>query len=59
MKELNKKIIEEYRKSKILRELSLEETSFEHQQKIRKEQEKAYKKLLFLRGLEKAIQKGK
>lgn len=58
MKELNKKIEEEYKKSITLRNLDLYDTSFEHGRKIQKEQEESYKKCMFFTELRKAMKKG-
>lgn len=58
MKELNKKIEEEYKKSITLRNLDLYDTSLDHAQKIRKEQDESYKKCMFFIELRKAMKKG-
>ena len=56
--ELNRKIKEEIRASKTLRELSISPAiSYKKQEEIRGEQEKHWKKLQFLRKLEKEIYK--
>lgn len=59
MKELNKKIKEEYKKSVTLRNLDLNKTSYEHAKKIRKKQDDSYKKYIFFKELGKVIEKGK
>lgn len=58
MKELNKKIEEEYKKSITLRNLDLDKTSYEQQQKVRKEQDESYKKCMFFTELRNAMKKG-
>lgn len=54
MKILNKKIIEECKKAKTLREQAFL-TTYDKAQEIRKEQQKIYDKYIFLKNLEKAI----
>ena len=58
MKELNKKIEEEYIKSITLRNLDLNKTSYERAEEIRKKQDESYKKCVFFTKLRKAIRKG-
>ena len=58
MKELNKKIEQEYQKSIKVRNVNLCNSSYKQQQKIMKEQDESYKKCFFFKQLRKAVEKG-
>lgn len=57
MKELNKKIEEEYNKSITLRNLDLDKTSYERAEEIRKQQDESYKKCVFFTKLRKEMER--
>jgi len=57
MKDLNKKIEEEYIKSITLRNLDLDKTSYKRAKDIRKQQDESYKKCVFFTNLRKEMEK--
>lgn len=57
MRELNKKIMEETHKSKLMGELLQKCDNFEQGKKIREEQKKHYDKFVFFKNLGKALEK--
>lgn len=56
MKEINKKIEEEYQKGIRLRNLDLSKTTYNKMQEIRKEQKESYDKYKFFKKLRKTIE---
>lgn len=58
MKELDKKIIESYKKSKKLKEIYLgDNIPYERNIKIREQQDNEYKKMMFFKKLKKELEK--
>lgn len=58
MKELDRKIIESYKKSKILKEICLgDNLPYDRNIEIRKQQDNEYKKMMFFKNLKKELEK--
>lgn len=59
MNDIRQKKYELYKQQKYLRELSMAKSSYEQKEKIRKEQDKLYKKFIFYQGLTDTMDKRK